>query len=373
MKPGLRMTGMIITALGMAMLIGTGCGGEDQEAAKRTGTPVEIRTETLRMSQVPVTITAVGTAEPFALATPGTRLMGRVTAVSVSEGDQVSKGKVLARIENQDLLAGRHQAESGVQAARIALTNAESTIQRMRNLYKEHAIPKQKMDEAETGYAGAQAKLAEAEGALRRIEANLSYSAVTAPFTGVITRKYIQPGDMATPGAPLFTMERQDPIKVTVEVNERDLVYVRKGQSVIVEIEGIMPTPATTGAPAPQTSFEGTVEAIVPSANPENRTFRVKVVLPNPNSVIRSGMFARVGFPKEEREGLLVPVTAVVRRGQLEGVFVIADGAARLRWVRLGKAVGDRIEVLSGLDAGTTIARSEVGHMLDGTLVEVRN
>ena len=88
------------------------------------------------------------------------------------------------------------------------------------------------------------------------------------------------------------------------------------------------------------------VDAIVPSADPTSRTFQVKVLVDNPDGTLHSGMFARVGFQKGERPGLLVPETAVVRRGQLEGVFVVRDGRARLRWVRLGRAFGGNREVI---------------------------
>jgi membrane fusion protein (multidrug efflux system) len=334
----------------LAVFLGVAVASCDSEHTPKTrteGPPVVVEAETVRLAQVPVTVTAVGTTEPYARATPGTRLMGRVGEVRVNEGDRVSKGAVLVRIEDQDLTAKRQQVQA-------VLANAEANVTRMRNLYREKAIPKQKLDEAESGYA-------QAKGALREVQANLDYSSVASPLDGVIVRKFVQPGDMAAPGAPLFTVEQQHPMKLTVEVGERDLAYVKVDSPVTVEIEAL-----PTGR-----ERVGDVEALVPSADPGSRTFQVRVVIPNSDGQVRSGMFARVGFQKSERPGILVPASALVRRGQLDGVYVIAGDRTHLRWVRLGKSFGSRTEVISGLAPGDVIALTGLDRLEDGGRVEV--
>ena len=183
---------------------------------------------------------------------------------------------------------------------------------------------------------------------------------------------------MATPGAPLFTVEQQDPMKVTVEVSEQDLIYIQVDKPVLVEIDalrakgpsGPIGTPPG-GKSATPAARMGDVEAVIPSADPGTRTFQARVVLPNPDMEIRSGMFATVRFPMGERSGILVPMGAVVQRGQLQGVFVISEGRARLRWVRLGKSFGERIEVISGLGPGEQVAVSGLDRLIDGVQVEV--
>ena len=109
----------------------------------------------------------------------------------------------------------------------------------------------------------------------------------------------------------------------------------------------------------------------MPSADPGSRTFQVRVVIPNPDGQVRSGMFARVGFQKGERLGILVPASALVKRGQLDGVYVITGGRAHLRWVRLGKTFGARTEVISGLEPGDVVALTELDRLEDGGRVEV--
>jgi RND family efflux transporter MFP subunit len=359
---------MIYIILGSVIIVAmAGCGKEHGAKREAESPAVQVRVETVRMAQVPVTVTAVGTTEPYARATPGTRLLGRVANVTVNEGDRVSKGTVLVRIEDQDLTAKRQQAESALQGARAVLENSEANVQRIRNLYREKAVSKQALDEVETGYTRAQAGVKAAEGALQEVEANLGYSSVASPLDGVVVRKFVQPGDMAAPGAPLFTVEQQDPMRVVVEVSEQDLVYIQTDRSVLTEIE------ALRVGKVGQAGLMGKVEAVIPSADPRSRTFQVKVVLDNSDGVIRSGMFARVRFQKDTRPGLLVPTAAVIQRGQLSGVYVIAKGKARLRWVRLGKRFGERTEVISGLEPGDPVAISRLDQLTDGRKVEAKN
>ena len=357
---------IVWAAVGLAFVAGlAACGGEHRQTPVTEGPTVEVQAETVRTAAVPVTVTAVGTTEPYARATPGTRLMGRVGEVRFSEGDHVRKGEVLIRIEHQDLAAKRRQAASGLQEARAVLANAETSLKRIQNLYREKAVPKQALDEVETGHARAKAAVAAAEGALREVDVNLGYSSVASPLDGVIVRKFVQPGDMAAPGAPLFTVEQQDPMKVTVEVGERDLAYVRVDSPVVVEIEALY-----EAGRAIQAERVGKVEAVVPSADRGSRTFQVKVIL-RPDRSIRSGMFARVRFQKGDRPGLLIPSAAVVREGQLQGVYVVSEDRARLRWVRLGKLFGERIEVISGLSPGDRVVTSALDRVTDGSRVEV--
>lgn len=347
-----------------AVALLTGCGGHESAENEQAAAPVAVQLAPVRLEQVPVTVTAVGTTEPYARATPGTRLLGRVLQVNVQEGQRVAEGAVLVRIEGADLDARRQQAASALQEVQAVLVNAENNLRRVRNLYEERAVPKQSLDAAETEHRRAEAAVAAAQGGLQEVDANLGYSTIRSPLSGVVVRKFVQPGDMAQPGAPLFTVEQQDPMQVTVEIGERDLPYIQVQAPVHVEVEAL--------GGAGKSGWMGRVEAIVPSVDPTSRTFQVKVLVDNPEGTLHSGMFARVGFQKGERPGLLVPEAAVVRRGQLEGVFVVRAGQARLRWVRLGRAFGGQREVIAGLEAGELVVASGVERLRDGAAVEVR-
>jgi RND family efflux transporter MFP subunit len=353
---------IIIAPIAATLIIG--CAEESGQVSERSLIPVTVQVMAVKLDQVPVTITAVGTTEPFASATPGTRLMGRIAATRFEEGDRVVSDQILVEIEDRDLTAKKRQASSAVAQASAGFENAAASVERTRNLYKQDAVPKQRLDTVEMAYRQAEAALSAAQGALQEVEANLRYSSIGSPLEGLIVRKYVQVGDMASPGAPLFTVEQQHPMKVTVDVSEQDLRHITVNQKVPVEIEA-----ADQGFSEER---DGIVEAIVPSADPNSRTFQVKLLVDNEQSRIRSGMFARVRFVKGKRPGIVIPIKAVVREGQLKGVFVVRDGSAWLRWVRLGKIVGDRVEVLSGLKQADTIIVDSGPGVTDGAPVEVR-
>ena len=348
----------------LGLLSAVACGGEhDTTPVLDNGPVVRVAAEIVRQDTVPVTVTAVGTTEPYARATPGTRLLGRVVSVLFEEGQHVDAGQVLVRIEKSDLNARRQQVESGLGEARAVLKNAEIQVGRMRNLYREKAVPKQMLDEAETAFARAQSGVASAEAMLKEVDANLGYASVSSPLKGVVVRKFVQQGDMAAPGAPLFTVEQQDPMKVIVNVGEQNLPHIQISQSALVTFEAF-------GSKKGH-SLTGQVETIIPLADPHSRTFQVRVVLSNADGLLQSGMFVRVQFHKDNRPGVLVPVQAVVQEGQLQGVYVIDNDRVHLKWVRLGKTFGDRVEVISGLQAGERIAISGLQALRDGSKVEV--
>ncbi|MFH1570842.1 MAG: efflux RND transporter periplasmic adaptor subunit, partial [Gemmatimonadota bacterium] len=114
----------------------------------------------------------------------------------------------------------------------------------------------------------------------------------------------------------------------------------------------------------------GRIEAVVPAADPASRTFRVKVVIANADGAVRSGMFARLRFARGARPAVLVPAAAVVRRGQLQGVFVVQSGRAHLRWLRLGNPWESEVEVVSGLNGGEVLVLDPDAQLRDGQPVE---
>ena len=350
----------LIWIWGMVLLVG--CASEPlQNVTTESGQVKQVVSETVRLAHVPVPVTAVGTTEPYARATPGTRLLGRVASVAVEEGQRVKAGEVLVRIEGSDLSAKRQQAASALQEAKAVRDNAQAQVRRIRNLFQEKAVSKQALDEAETAFERAQANVVAAEGVLLEVDANVGYLSVSSPVDGIVVQKFVEPGDMATPGAPLFTVEQQDPMKVTVQISERDLPYIKVSQPVVVRIE----------ATQYQKDLDGRVEAVIPSGDPRSRTFEVRVVLENKDATLQSGMFARVQFQKDSRPGLLIPASAVVQEGQLQGVYVVVGDRVRLRWVRLGKVFGDRVEVISGLSVGDEIVTDGFVGLRDGEKVEV--
>ena len=337
-----------------------GCGAsEPRPGAPPTALlPVQV-TRTVRV-QVPVISPAVGTTQAPASAVLATRLMGRIDQIAVAEGDRVHRGQVLARLEDGDLRAHLDQAKAGLQDARALLAQATREAERRRQLHRDQALPQEGLDQAETQYLRAQAAEQTAKAGVAQMEVELSYTQVRSPLDGVVVRKFVQPGDLATPGAPMLVVEQQDPLEVIAEVGETLYSRLAIGQEAEIEI------------PALAQRHQGRITALVPAVDPHSRTFRLKVALPNPDLRLGSGLFARVLLPTGTREALLVPAAAVVREGQLQGVYLHAEGRALLRWVRLGQTRGDQYEILAGLEAGQEVISPPPANLRDGLSVEVR-
>jgi RND family efflux transporter MFP subunit len=187
----------------------------------------------------------------------------------------------------------------------------------------------------------------------------LDYATITAPFAGVITRKLADVGDLATPGRPLFEME--DPTAQRIEASVPDALVgnLKLGQKLRV------------GIPQLDKDLEGTVSEIAPSSDPASRTSLVKLDLPA-GPGLRTGQFGRVAVPVGETSALRVPVSAVIQRGQMEVVFIAADGHARLRLVKTGRRVDDQIELLSGVDADDQVVTEGAGSLADGQPITVQ-
>ena len=202
---------------------------------------------------------------------------------------------------------------------------------------------------------------AQAQAALAQARTVEGFTRIRAPFDGVVTAKYADPGTLATPGTPLVAVEDIRRFRLEVSVDESQIAGVRLGESVPVQLDAFG-----------NETMTGKVVQIVPAADPASRSFTVKVELPV-DARLRSGLFGRAQFTQGQRQAILVPRTAVIERGQLQGVYVVGpDQVASLRYVTLGNAAGAQIEVLSGLQAGDRVVLEPGARELDGRRIEAR-
>jgi RND family efflux transporter MFP subunit len=306
-------------------------------------------------ADVPDLLEAAGTVRAAQTSDLASQLMGNIVEIRAREGDRVQRGQVLAVIDDSQPRAAVDRATAagvGAQqqlvAANSDLVLAESTLKRYQNLYDRKSLSPQEFDEVKARQQAtlarrdmAQAGQAQAQAALNQAMTSLGYTRIRAPFDGVVTEKRADSGTLASPGIPIFTVEDVRRYRLEVAVNESDLRYVRTGGQVTVAIEAL-----------DNAELKGKVVQIVPAADPASRAFLVKIELPT-DTRLRSGLFGRAQFSRGERQALLIPRSAVVERGQLQGVFVLDQNkVASLRYVTLGKPSGSEIEVLTGLQGG---------------------
>ena len=328
----------------------------------------------------------MGTVRARTAAVLSSKVMGYVGEVRANIGDHVAAGQLLVVLDAADLEAnyrradaGREEArsakpeaENGVAAARANLELVRVTFKRMSDLFASKSISNQEYDEsaarlkaAEAAYAMAESKrvqltskIAQADQERSAAEIHRGYAQLRAPFAGIVTAKSVEPGNLATPGAPLLTIEREGAYRLEVPVEESRLALIRSGSKVTVTFDALGRT------------FEAKIGEVVPSVDSASRAYLVKIDLPAIPQ-LRSGIFGRARFVVGTRPVLSVPASAVMERGQVQSVYVVENGVARLRLVTIGRKITDRAEVLSGLNGGEQVISPIPVGLADGAKVEI--
>jgi len=348
---------LLLTVLSVLLVV-SGC-GKKSDTAEAHSKDVKGETVLVSVQTVPRRVIATGTIQANKTIMVSTRMMGWVRRIHVVEGQSVSKGELLVNIDDSDLKAKKAQAEAGIVEAQAVLANAEKMAERFEKLYAEKSVSKQQLDDVLTGRDRAAAGLKMAEAGLAEVKVHLSYLSITAPNDGVVTRKMVEEGDMANPGMPLISLESSGPMKVVAHLGEMDISSVKVGDMATIDITSL-----------DDAVFEAPLNKVIRAANPGSRTYDIEASLCNPDPRLRSGMFARVSLAVGEREAILVPNQAVIRRGQLTGVWIVRqDGTAHLRWVRMGRSFGDAVEVLSGMSGGEIVVLSTQQPLVEGDRV----
>jgi RND family efflux transporter MFP subunit len=352
-----------------------GCSSERETASAAPETVKNVSVFTVRPANVPDLLEEVGTVRAVQTAQLASQMMGNIVEIRAHEGDRVRRGQVLAVIDDAQPRASLDRATAAelasgqqISAADSDLALAEATFKRYQTLYDRKSVSPQEFDEVKARYQATQARRdmahagqAQAKAALQQAHTALSYSRVLAPFDGVVTEKKADVGTLASPGMPLFTIEDVRRYRLEATVNETDLRYVRAGQQVPVLIDALG-----------DKELKGKVVEIVPAADSASRTFLVRLDLPA-DPGLRSGLFGRAHFTRGERTSLLIPRSAVVERGQLQGVYVLDQNRiAILRYITLGKPLGQQVEVLAGLQNGENVIAEPGSRELGGKKIESR-
>ncbi len=246
------------------------------------------------------------------------------------------------------------------------MTLAETTLKRYQILSEKGIVSPQEFDEKKAHQQSlharrdlARAVLEQAKAEVTQARIFLEYTRIRAPFDGVVAERRLDPGALASPGVAILTVEDLSRYRLEATVNENEIRYLRLGEQAPVVIDALG-----------NTAMKGWVAQIVPAADPASRSFLVKIELPV-DARLRSGLFGRAQFSRSERQSVVIPRTAVVDRGQLQGVFVLDQNkVASLRYVTLGKPSGTDVEVLAGLQTGEQLVANPGELDLNGKHIE---
>lgn len=406
-----RLFAVVLMILGVVQ---AGCGGDQTAMAsgKKDGPrgkggaagpeslpPREVRVARAETASLARTVAVAGTLAADEQAELGPKVAGRLASIAVDLGDSVRRGQVLARLSPTDFDLRVRQSQNALEQARAQLglapgdspqtvdpqetalvkqasanlTQARLTRDRMTRLFEQQLIPQQDLDAAEAAFQVAEGRYQEAVETARTRQALLgqrqseleiarqqrSDSIVVAPFDGRIRERRASIGDYVAVGQPLLVLVRVNPLRLRLDVPEREAIGIRAGQPVQLTVEG---------EPEPHT---GRVARISPALSEESRTLLVEAEVPNPSGRLRPGTFAKAEIVTQSGEpAVLVPVSAVISFAGIEKVLGVEDGKAVEKRVRTGRRAGERVEILEGAAAGDTVV-VEPGNLVDGQPVTV--
>ncbi|MDW7774258.1 MAG: efflux RND transporter periplasmic adaptor subunit [Desulfobulbaceae bacterium] len=329
---------LLITVLLLAV---AGCRNEHPEKkySEERLPPVKVEAVTVAAEEALLQNEVVGTVQPVDRAEIAAKVTGTIEQIPVVLGSRVQQGDLLVKINAGEISARVNQA-------RTLLDQARRNLEREKKLLEKNAATAENVKSLEEAFQFARAAHEEAE-------VMFGYTVITAPFAGQITRKNVNPGDLATPGLPLLELEDDRKLQVVTAVPEGLVLQLSPGDTLRVSI------------PAAGLAVQGRVAEIAPAADPLSRTAAVKLDI-EVDPRLRSGQFARVALPGTGKDAIFVPASAVLVFGQMDTVFVIRDDTARLRLVRTGALMNGVIEILAGLEPGEKVVVRNNAQLLDG-------
>jgi multidrug efflux pump subunit AcrA (membrane-fusion protein) len=357
----------------------------------------------VKPSTVSLYYEAVGTIRARTKAALSSKIAGQIKEITVEEGSRVQAGDLLLLIDDREVIeklkqakaalastgksldgiqAAINQAEAQKEQAEANFSMAQASYSRYENLSTEKIISNQEFDTIKTERQMAKSQLDAAREGVLRLESQKeglmmslaraqsevkeadvfkSHARVVAPFAGTIVRKLVDAGGFATPGLPLLEIEDPDGFRLEVDVREAEFAnQVELGREVPVQIDALG-----------ESLIIGKVVEVAPTADSLSRTFRVKIALPE-QAGINSGMYGKALCPREERQTILIPKQALIKRGQLEQVFTVDDNQiTHLRLVKTGKTFDGGLEILVGLQGGEIIITNPKPGLKDRSRVTV--
>jgi len=316
----------------------------------------------LTEGQATTVLSATGYIEAERKADLSPKITSRITELNVTEGSHVRTGEVVARLDHTDLDAQLAEKQA-------SWVNARAELERQRSLHAQGLSPKASLDAAVAAEATSRA-------AVRYVRALLDYTVIRAPFTGVVTAKRAFVGEAVSPfgsspsgggsGGAIVTLVEFTSLYVGADVNEANLSKLGPNQPAEIALDAV-----------PDRTYHGYLRQIVPAADRQKATVRVKVAFQDADDRILPDLSARVSFTAEPTTGktgrtrVMVPATAIRTVGGKKGVFRIVEGRAKFQPVRTGPETQGQVEVLEGLSGGEQLVSTSSGEIRDGDRVRV--
>lgn len=328
-----------------------GCGRDQPTTLESRTPPSALKTAVVEMREVDTTYSAEAVVEAVRQSTVAAQVAGRIVELRFDVGDTVKRGEVIVRIDERAATQAVAASEAQVTEAQAALANARAQYERSKLLVSQKFISASALDKVEADYKAAQARVSALLASAGQVATERSFTTIVAPYTGVVSARHVELGEMATPGKPLMTGFDPSTLRVVANVPQTQLAAIQAGARVRIEV------------PSLNQWLDVKELTVVPTADPRTHTSRVRLDLPKTTAGLYPGVFARAHFSVGKAMRLMVPRDAVIHRSELTAVYVVDDkGVPQLRQVRLGNVTDDRsIEVLAGVKPGERVAIEPIG------------
>jgi membrane fusion protein (multidrug efflux system) len=335
------------------------CGQKEAKVVEEKAFNVQVQSAQVR-SLRPF-IETIGTLKAFEQVVVSSEIEGILRTTNVEEGTFVSKGALLATVEDRDYASELRRVEFALKQAEATLVNTKAEFARKETLYKEELVTKQQFDDVFTRMAVADAEVERSKAALAIARERYAKTRILAPMAGWISEKKISQGEYVRNGTPLYTLVQIDPLKLLFTVSEKDIGRLKVSQDVQFKVDAY-----------PDREFKGRVTILYPTIDERTRSLMVEARAANAERLLKPGLFAKVMlYTTEARDTVVIPVTSMLYEGKNVKVFVVEGDRAKERLVKVGNKYDDTMEVVEGLKGGETLVVVGQQNLAEGVKVHV--
>jgi len=340
-------TTRLVILLPLALALAA-CGSSEPTPAPKA--VAALATGSVEVREVELTTSAEAVVEAVRQSTVSAQVSGRIVDIRFDVGDRVEKGAVILRIDERAASQAVAASEAQVREAEATLVNARANYERTRQLLAQKFVSQAAVDKAEADFKAAESRMKATLAGAGAAATEKSFTTIVAPYSGVVSARHVQLGEMASPGKPLLTGFDPGGLRVVATVPSAQVPAIQAGARARIEV------------PSLGRWVEVKSVTVVPSADPRTHTTQVRLDLPADAKGLLPGVFARAHFVTGRAPRLMVPREAVLRRSEVTAVYVVDEkGEPRLRQVRVGTASDEKsVEVLAGLRAGEKVALEPV-------------
>lgn len=309
-----------------------------------------LATALVQYREMAQTYSVEGLVEATRQSTVSAQIGGRIKEINFDIGDHVKKGQVIVRIDERESTQALAGSQAQVLQAQANMQNAKAGYERAKQLFAQKFISQAALDKAQADYKVALAQAAASEAGVGQASLTRGYAAVIAPYSGVVSARLVELGEMVVPGKPLMTGFDASEMRVVVSVPQDKLTEIGMKPEVLVEV------------PSLARWIKAASTSVQPMADARTHSTQVRVQLPANEAGVYPGMFVRAHFVVGKLNKLVIPASAVLRRSEVVAAYVVDDaGGVKLRQIRVGETSAEGVvEVLAGLNPGERVALDPV-------------